>query len=207
MDFDRTAFADGINFFVRLALEIHPVAITIQQVRDVPNQFRLARRNLGPFADDGDVEVAQREAASVHPAGRFADELGRISSFVSRIGVGKQFADIGLAQRAQDRIRDRVVDRIAIGVADRTQRMVEPHAPQHKRPAWSIRGQRLQTMKVITVADAIGRLRGIGHAHTLPAPPGVLIVVGAAALRAVDTPGQASGVGSARELGWLLAAP
>ncbi len=191
MNFDCPAFADRVNRFVRLALEINPVAITTQQFRDVRNQFRLARRNLGPFADDGDVNVTQREAASVHPAGRFANELRRISGFVSGIGVGKQLADIGLAQRAQDRIGDRVVDRIAIGVADRTQRMVEPHAPKHKRPAWSIRGQRLQAMQVVTVADAIGRLREIGHAYTLPAPPGVLIVVGAAGQRAVDAPGQA----------------
>jgi hypothetical protein len=78
-----------------------------------------------------------------------------------RVGVGKQLADIRLAQRAQNGVGHSVVDGIAITVTDRPAGMfLKTNAAKDHHPAVANWGPRLKSMQVVSVADADWRSTG-----------------------------------------------
>ena len=147
--------------------------MTIQQAGEVGAHLPLARSDLGPLADDGHVEVAHRVSRLLHDPDGVANEAGGVGALVAGVGVGKELADVLSAQRPQDRVGDRVVDRIPVGVADRPAGMVEPRPGQDEGTTTPGRGERLQAVQVVAVADPHRGPWGLwrfGHGHTLSGP-------------------------------------
>ncbi len=85
-----------------------------------------------------------------------ADEGRRVGALVSGIGVAEELADVRLAQGSQDRVGDRVVDGVAVGMPHRPVRVLEPDAREDERAAPPLRGDRFETMQVVAVADSHG---------------------------------------------------
>lgn len=60
MDLDRPTFADCVNGFVRLALEIHLIDPAAEHAGDVGDHRLLVGAEFRTLADHGDVEIDRR---------------------------------------------------------------------------------------------------------------------------------------------------
>ena len=81
-------------------------------------------------------------------------ETGRVLPVEGRIRVGKRLSDIRKTKRTRHRVVDGVVDRVAIGVSDRANGVLEPHSREYARSTPPLGSQRLEPMKVVSVSDA-----------------------------------------------------
>ncbi len=74
MDFDSAAFADSIDHFVGLAFDVDVRHIAIEKRRNVGSDGTAVVSELGAFAYDGDIDVADGVAGSAHAPHCFGDE-------------------------------------------------------------------------------------------------------------------------------------
>lgn len=155
MHLDRPSLPHCIHFLVGLALDIHTAGIDSEDARDIGPHLVLVRRELRFFEDDGGVDVDDFPSALSHPARGFAEKIGGVLGFVALIGVGKQLADVGQAGGGENGIGDRVVEGIAIGVADGAAIVVEADSAENQWAAIARRRQRFEAVEVITVADPV----------------------------------------------------
>lgn len=157
--FNRTSFPHCINLFMRLAFDIHARPIAVQMLGDVGCHCCLVRPKLWALAYHCDVKVADREASRSHSPCGLAEKDRRIGAVILRIVVGKELTNIRITDGPENRISDSVIDGIAIGMADRTRRVIlESHAAKHKQSAVAFGRACLQSMQVITVAYSHSRI-------------------------------------------------
>jgi len=134
MHFESPSFADGIDAFMRLALDIHALAPALKQPCDVRRNRIPVRTNLRSLADHRAIDVANLKPCSVHPLNGFAQKDRRIGAVVLRIVIGEELPDVWKPEGTEQRIRDRVQKRITIGMSHRTARSFDADSTEHK---WS----------------------------------------------------------------------
>jgi hypothetical protein len=154
MDFNRPALSHGIHLLVRLAFEVDLATVAGEKPAMAGNNLIFAAAELGasrksPSHPGFPIRIPMPPCGSA--ASRKKVDGIRRSRTVNRC-PGKACPIIGFAKGPQDRVRDRVEDGIAIGMADRPGGMVlEPHAAYDQRPA---------------LADWRPRLKAVGgHNH------------------------------------------
>ena len=98
--------------------------------------MRADARVLG---NDGDVDLLRHEAARADAIDRGAQHLEGIASPCGRVLIGEHLADVAGTRGTEQRIGDRVRDRIAIGVAR------EMHIAGNPDPAQDQRARRART--------------------------------------------------------------
>ena len=97
-------------------LDIHPSLGSVQQPHDVLLHPWFETRHLGPLQNQGDVHIANLVAVIPHDLVRMLHELGRIAMKPSRIRVLEHLADVGQRQGPEDRIHERMVNDVAVGM-------------------------------------------------------------------------------------------
>lgn len=175
MGLDGAAFADGVDFFVGLALHVHSLGGDLEESGEVVADFFFERADFGAFEDDGGVEVADGVAGGVDAADGLDDEVGGVLPFVARVGVGEELADVLLGEGAEEGVDDGVIEDVAIAVSNGPDRAGEALAPgafggvgefdaadDHgatlaERRVW------LEAVEVVAVADAKGEGRHWGR--------------------------------------------
>ena len=114
-------------------------------------------RRLG---DDGEIGLHQRVAPPAHQLVRGAEQLHRIGVLPLGIGVGKELADVPGRGGAEDRVGQRVGDRVGVGVSGQAARRRGMRTP----PSTSGRPSD-EAVRVVADADAhVTRHASCGHA-------------------------------------------
>ena len=145
---DGAILAEAVDLLVRLALEVHPGLSAAKEFRQIPADRLLVRTELRALEDDRYIEIADRKAVGLHPANGFFDENPRIGGLPVRVCVGEELADVRLAQRATDRVRDGVIDHIAITMRRAAAVVLKADPADDQREAG------FQPVQIETVADA-----------------------------------------------------
>ena len=153
MHFDGTTFANSINFFVGLAFDIDRVRSAANQPRDIGDNFASARSDLGLFADDCAIDVANLPSRFAHSVYSFTQKNCRVCAFILGIVVWKELANVGQPKCTQNCISDCMQQNIAIGVCNKTSRMFYLNSAEYKLFALACRGSRLEAMQVIAMSD------------------------------------------------------
>ena len=154
MDFDGPTLAYRIHFFVRLALDVHLGKVHPQHAADIRSHLSLYRAEFGAFQNDGGVEITNLVARVRYPLGSRGEKNLGVLAFVKRVGIGKELADVGEGECAQECIGDGVVEGISIAMGDRTVGVGECNSTDHKRTAIPQRGLMFEAVEIVTMADA-----------------------------------------------------
>ena len=88
------------------------------------------REKLGRLGDHGGVHIDDLAFAKLDQPRRFIQENAAPGALPARVGVGEEMADIRLAQRAEDRIANRVHQHVGIRMPVQTLRVRNLHAAQ-----------------------------------------------------------------------------
>jgi hypothetical protein len=123
-------------------------ATVAQRVGDALAHGRDMRRKPGRLRDHGGIDVADLPAALAHPLGRLAQQLDRVGTLETLVGVGKVAANVAQARAAEQRIGDRMEQGIGIRMAQQPFVRRDVHAAKDERAALD------QGMDVPTLADA-----------------------------------------------------
>ncbi len=88
------------------------------------------RADLGPLADDGDIDMADDPALGRHQRCGMVEEFPRRRAAPAFVGGRKMLADIAFADTAQDRIGDGMQADIGVGMAFQSMgvRIFRPHS-------------------------------------------------------------------------------
>ncbi len=111
------AAADRAHAFGRLGLDADLIDRHAERAGDALAHRRDVRRQLRRLGDHGRVDVADLPAGGLDPPRRLGKQRQRIGTAVLRVGVGKVVADVAERGRAEERIGDRVAERIGIRMA------------------------------------------------------------------------------------------
>src|SRR6185369_9632695 len=111
------------------------------------------------FADYGDVGMVDAPARLLDQLAGMVEEQGRGSAAPLRIGRRKMVADVAGAQRAEDRVGQRVKDDVGVAMAGKALVMRDLDAAEPQFPA------RGEGMDVETEADPWHEQRRLGPAE------------------------------------------
>ena len=170
--FDGPPLAQRVDTLVRLALDVDPTPVALQQTGDVINHLSAMFAQPGTFTDDGDIEVAHFVPRLSHPMGGDLHENRRVGVLILWIGIGKEATYVLGPDRPQQGVGESVVQRVTIGMSHRPERMIEPHPAEDERPAGTVGSDRLQAMQVVAVADAEWEISRVEHGTSLSQQPG-----------------------------------
>ncbi len=131
------------------------VALTLMQssstcssaARRSPHRLRV-RADLGPFADHGDIGIAQAPAARMQQAHAVIEELRAVGALPARIRWREMLADVAQRQRAEQGVAQRVDHHVAIAVGKHAALVRHAHAAEHDVVALA------EGVDVIALADA-----------------------------------------------------
>ena len=107
------------------------------------------RREPRLLADQHDVRVRELPARARDVPPRLTQQLERVGSLEGRIAGGEERADVLEPGGSEHRVRERVREHVAVGVAREAARMVDPNAAEHERHAV------LQRMRIEAGPDAV----------------------------------------------------
>jgi len=158
VDLHGAAFAHGVDPFVGLAFEVHLREFKAQHAGDVGTHLVFHRAELGFLEYDGTVEIADAKARGLHAFGGFREEDLAVLAFVAGVGVGKELADVGLGEGAQECVGHSGVESVAIAVGDGAAVVGKGDAAQDEGTPLACGRAWLKPMEVVAVADA-----GEGH--------------------------------------------
>jgi len=103
--------------------------------------FRLhlgkVRQQLGALREDIRVDVPDFVTLLADKVGSFAKELKTGHALEAIIGIRKHFADISQPARAEQRIRYRMTENIAVGMSDQAFFVGNFNPAQNERGRWS----------------------------------------------------------------------
>jgi hypothetical protein len=120
-------------------------------------------RNLGGFAQDGDVDIADAATLRAHEPHGFAHEEVGGRPLPAWVGVGEVLADVARADGAEQRIGQCVQRHIGVGMAFERMRVGEPHAAQ---PEVVARGEAMD-VEALACAHIWGDAGIFGHGQVL----------------------------------------
>ena len=133
---------------VGLALDVHAARLDAKVGGDIDDHRRDVRRDLGCLRDHRRVDVADTPSRASNRLQRATQQHAAIGAAKPLVGIGEHAADVAEPRRAEQRIRDRVQQRVGVGMAEQAARMRDVDtaenqlAPGHQR------------MDVVTLADA-----------------------------------------------------
>ena len=139
---NRSSLADGIDAFVRLALQVEVGSGYPQDVGQVGHHFLLAPAQFGALANHRHVHVSNSPAGSVHAAHGLFKKYSAGAAIILGSGIWKQLPNIRSTNRAQNGVGDRVHQHVAIRMRYRPAIMFETHATKYElstaamRRAW-----------------------------------------------------------------------
>ena len=145
----------------RLGLHVDLLDRDRQRLRDALAHGQDVRRHLRRLRDDGAVDVADLPAGlRARGAPASASSASESAPRKLRVGVGEVVADVAQRGGAEQRVGDRVAQRVGVGVAEQAVRVRDRHAAQHQRAA------RHQRVRVPAFADAdVGQVHGVPFAR------------------------------------------
>jgi hypothetical protein len=147
VDGDRIAGADGIDTFVRLALDAHVLDRNAHRPRKVCAHRLDVRQEFRTLGDDDDVDIADVEPCTGDDPGGLGEERQTIGVLPCGIRVGKMPADVAGRGGAKNGVGDRMAHRVRIGMAVQSLLEWNSHASQHETTAVD------QPMQIVAVAD------------------------------------------------------
>ena len=150
MSDDGLAEADGVAVFVAVEFHIDVRGLAGQQGSELLADLLAEWGQPGTLEEDGDVGVADAIAGGVYLGHDVDKENRAVGVFPFWVGWGKELADVALAQRAEDRIDERVDRHIAIAVRDGGLIGGDDDAAENQFAAG------LEAVDVVAVADAGG---------------------------------------------------
>lgn len=160
MDLDGSVLADGVDFFVGLALHVDAVEGHREQVGEGGSDGVFVGAELGAFADDGGVEVGGSVAGGVDAGEGFGEKDARVLRVVAGVGVGEELADVGLGDGAEEGVGDGVEEGVAVGVGDGAPVVVDLDGAEDEGAPLALRGLGLEAVEVVAVPDPDGWLGG-----------------------------------------------
>lgn len=153
MGFDGLAATHGVQPLAGLALDVHACQRNSQQAGQVPPDPPARRRDPRRLENHGRIEVGHCPAAGPGTSHGVTDEPGRVGIGPATVAVGKESAQVGTAQGAEDSIGYRVQQSIAIGVGHHAARVANTHAPDDQRPDLRLAARVGETVAVVPVPD------------------------------------------------------
>ena len=111
------AAADLTHSLVGLSLYADRVHGDAERLREGRTDAIDVRRELRLLGDDHGIHVLHDVARGLHELHRARQQPQAVGALVLRIGIGKVPADVALRGGAQNRVGDRVAQRIAVGMA------------------------------------------------------------------------------------------
>mmetsp|Transcript_160850 Transcript_160850/g.516253 ORF Transcript_160850/g.516253 Transcript_160850/m.516253 type:complete len:275 (+) Transcript_160850:57-881(+) len=165
--------ADRIHLLVRPGLDVHAARRAAEERGDVLDHAQLVVEGLAwlglgmvlhdhprGLRDQRHVEVPDAVAPGVHLLPGLVHEDVRGRALPAGVRVREELADVRQRQGAEDRIDDRVVGDVAVGVRHDAQlEVLEDDAADDNRAADLRIAPRRHAVDVEAVADAQGRLR------------------------------------------------
>ena len=112
---------------------------------------RQVRREFRRLRDDGGVDIADLPAGAADPARRFGEQRDRIGALEALVGIGEMLADIAKRGGTEQRIGDRMTQRIGVGMTEQAVAVRNLHAAEDQRPPGD------QCMGIPAFADAQAR--------------------------------------------------
>lgn len=154
MYLDGATFSDGIDFLVRLALDVDARFITADGGGDVADHRLLVRADLRQLADHGDVDVHEPPAMLTYLSCRGLEEDLRILPLVPGVIVRKELADVRSTDRPEQGIRHRMEHDVSVTVAYRADGVLDVDASKNERSPLAGRRRGFQAVQVIAMPDA-----------------------------------------------------
>lgn len=105
---DRLTGADLADFFTGFGLESDLVDLPRADLCDAFSHRINVRCHLGLLGQDHGIKIDQSKFFGVQLPDRFDQEIGAITIFIFRGMIGKQSANVGARDRAEQRVGDRV---------------------------------------------------------------------------------------------------
>jgi hypothetical protein len=125
MNLYGSALAYGIDTFVGLALQIDRRLVAAEQRGHIRSHLGLAGTDLGPLADDRDVDVADTKALSSDAGNSISEKHAAVLPIMGRVRIWKELANIGLTNRSKESVCHCMEHGIAIGMAYRPKCMIK----------------------------------------------------------------------------------
>ncbi len=114
MNFNRPPFTNCVDPLMRLALEVDVFHRTLQQRGKLTAYVGLVRPDLRSLTDHGRIDVSNPQPPASHPANRFGQKVRAVPTVMAWIVVREELADVGLADRAKQRVGHGMQQRVAI---------------------------------------------------------------------------------------------
>ena len=114
---DALFAADEAHFFVRGGFDADASAVGTQGLGDALFHFLNMGNDFGRLGNEGRIHIDESAPVPLDLAGGFLQENAAGHRLPARIGIGKEVADVGLAQGAQNGITNCVHQDIRIGVS------------------------------------------------------------------------------------------
>ncbi len=114
MHFNSPPLPHRIDPFMRLGFDIDPVHPNSEHLCDAGADRFSMLSNLGPFANNGCVQIHHSIPSLAYPSHCLSHKHRRICRFMSRVGIGEQLSNISLADRSQECIRHRMKQRVGV---------------------------------------------------------------------------------------------
>ena len=114
-------------------LHRHALEREVQDPREGGAHLVASRGDRGTFAQDRDVARSGRVPGVGDQRDDTPQELEPADPFERRIRVGEMLPDVAERRRPEQRVGDRVTDRVAVGMPDQAGLAVEPDAAEPER--------------------------------------------------------------------------
>ena len=114
-------------------LDRHTLEREVQDPREGGTHLGASRSDRGTFAQDRDVARSGRVTGVGDQRDDTTQELEPADPFERRVRVGEMLPDVAEGRRPEERVGDRVTDRVAVGMPDQAGLVVEPDAAEPER--------------------------------------------------------------------------
>ena len=142
---------DRPHLLGRLRLDADLVDGDDERAGDALAHRRDVRREPRRLRDHGRVDVADLPAGALDAPRRLGEQRQRVGALVLHVGVGEVMADVAERGGAEQRVGDRVAERVGVGVAGQAVRVRDLDAAEDELPAGDER------VRVPALADAPDR--------------------------------------------------
>jgi hypothetical protein len=156
------AFAYGVDLFMGFSFDIDAIQGRAHEASEVGPHRVLVRTELGTFENHRGVYIADAPARFGYKPHGGGQKVRRIAGFVPGVGIGEELSDVGFGQGAQKGVGDRVIQSVAIGMADRPVGVGQDYTAQYQNPARTEGGLNFQSVEVVPMTDPEGGVAGLG---------------------------------------------
>src|SRR6185369_6253529 len=132
---DRFAAADGSHLFGGLRLDANLVELDAERAGDALAHRGDVRGEARRLRDHRRVDVADVPAGAADTPCRFGEQRERVGALVLRVALGKVVADVAERSGTEERVGDRMAERVGVGVAEQAVRVRDLDAAEDELSA------------------------------------------------------------------------